>query len=218
MRPLPPAVATGLVALAGCTSLFNADFDQDTPFQPPNLSPPGPPPGDEIELDGGANAVFEVTPNALDGDGSLRIEAAPRDMARALMRADGTGAPDRPIVVSLTGRLVAGSHGEINISTGGSFFAVQITLQDGAISANGLPVGTYVEGGQHNMVLTMFPDSDTFALLFTGQVIAGDGITGPLADPDAFPGDRYILVVEVLPTEDGGVYIVDNLRISSRDF
>jgi hypothetical protein len=207
-----------LVALVGCTSLFNADFEDDTPFQPPNLSPPGPPPGDEIELDGGLGAVFEVTPNALEGEGSLRIEAAPQNMARVLMRADGTGDPDRPIVVSFTGRLIAGSHGEINISTGGPFFAVQITLQDGEITANGLPVGTYFEGGQHNMVLTLFPASDTFALVFTGQVIVGDGITGPLADPDAFPGDPYVMLVEVLPTPDGGTYIVDNIRISSRNF
>ena len=215
MRPLHLAVTAGLVALSGCTSLFDADFEDDAPFQQPNLSPAGPPPGDQIELDGVPNSIFEVTPNALDGTGSLRIEAAPGTTASARMQADGTGNPNRPIVMSLTGRLLPGSHGEINISTGGMQFAVQITLQGGSITANGIPVGTYVEGGQHNMLLTMFPDSDTFALVFTGQVIVGDGITGPLSDSDAFPGDAYAIAVEAI---DGGTYIVDNLRISSRSF
>jgi hypothetical protein len=204
--------------LAGCTPLFNADFEGDTAFEQPDLTPPGPPPGDEIVLEGGDGSVFEVTPSALDGAASLRIEAPPFTMASARMKADGIGDPDRPILASLTGRLVAGSDGQINIATGGPLFAVQITLADGSITANGLPVGTYVEGGQHNMVLSMFPDSDTFALLFTGQVIVGDGITGPLADANAFPGDAYAIQVEVSPTPEGGVYIVDNLRISSRLF
>ncbi len=218
MRPFPLAFAAGFAVLVGCAPLFDADFENDTPFEQPNLNPPGSPLGDEIELDGGANSVFEVTPNALDGAGSFRIEAAPNTMARARMHADGIGDPERPIFVSFTGRLFADSHGEINISTGGSFFAVQITLVDGSITANGMPVGTYVEGGQHNMLLTMFPASDTFSLVFTGQVIVGDGITGPLADPDAFPGDAYFMAIEILPTPDGGTYIVDNLHISSRDF
>lgn len=218
MRTLFPVLAIGFGLLAGCSPLFNADFENDTAFQQPDLTPPGPPAGDEIVLDGDSGAVFEVTPNALDGTGSLRIEAAPNTMARARMHADGTGNPDRPIVISFTGRLIAGSHGEINISTGGPFFAVQVTLEGGSITANGLPVGTYVEGGQHNMVLTMFPATDTFSLVFTGQVIVGNGITGPLKDPDAFPGNTYAMLFEVLPTQDGGTYIVDNPRISSRTF
>jgi hypothetical protein len=213
-----PALAAGLMVLAGCTPLFNADFDNDAAFEPPDLSPPGPPPGDEIVLEGDDGSDFEVTPNALDGAGSLRIEASPMTMARARMLADGIGDPERPIVVSLTGRLLAGSRGEINISTGGPLFAVHMMLVGGSITANDLPVGSYVEGGQHSMVLTMFPATDTFDLIFTGQVIVGDGITGaPLADPGAVPGDSYAIVVEVSPPE-GGVYIVDNLRISSRNF
>ena len=118
----------------------------------------------------------------------------------------------------LTGRLLEGSHGEINFATGGPLFAVQITLVDGSITANGIPVGSYVEGGQHNMLMTLFPASDTFFLTFTGQVIVGDGITGPLNGPGDFPGDSYAMAVEVLATPEGGTYIVDNLRISSRDF
>ncbi len=211
-------LAIGFGLLTGCSTLFFADFENDTAFQPPDLTPPGPPAGDEIVLDGGPGAVFEVTPNALDGERSFRIAAAPNNMARVRMRADGTGNPERPIVVSFTGRLIAGSHGEINIATGGPYFAVQITLQGGSITANDLPVGTYVEGGQHNMVLTMFPATDTFNLVFTGQVLVGDGITGPLNDPNGYPGDDYAMAVEVLPTPDGGTYIVDNPRISSRNF
>lgn len=218
MRPFPLACAAGFVVLAGCTPLFDADFEDDTHFEQPNLNPPGPPPGDEIKLDGGANSVFEVTPIALDGAGSFLIEAAPNTMARARMHADGIGDPERPIIVSFTGRLLAGSHGEINISTGGLSFAVQITLVDGSITANNMHVDTYVEGGQHNMLLTMRPASDTFSLVFTGEVFFGNEITGPLRDPDAFPGDAYVMVVEILPTPDGGTYIVDNLHISSSDF
>jgi hypothetical protein len=219
MKRLLSAFFTGIciACLAGCTPLFNADFEEDVPFQEPDLTPPGAPAGDEIVLQGADNAVYEVTPNGLDGNGSLRMEAAPNSDARVRMVANGIGNPETAIVMTYNGRLIERSHAEVNIGTGGSQWAVQITLINGSIIVNGMPTGSYVEGGEHTMVLSLFPNTDTFTLGFTGAVLFGDPIAGPLGDPSAFPGSVYELVFELLPTQEGGIFILDNVLIGSRN-
>lgn len=218
MRMIPILMLISVLAAPGCSRLFNADFEADTSFSEPNLSPAGPPTGDEITLESGVSSAITVTPNALEGARSLRIEAAPREMARARMIGTGPGDPDRPVVLSLTGRLAPGGEAELNVSTGAPVFAVQITLANGDILVNGTPSGSYTEGGQHQMLITLFPFNDTYSLLFTGQVLFGDAITGPLNDPDGFPGSTLQLAVEALSTAEGSTYIVDDIRLSSRNF
>lgn len=202
--------------LAACDPLFRATFEEDPLGQPPLVNPPGPPPGDAVELQGGSAGSIEITSEMLEGDRALRIDADTSDMARAIFRTDGGGNPDRPIVVLLTGRLTPGSRGELNVSSGGPQFAVQITLEEGAITANGRAVGTYVEGGRHRMILTLFPNTDRFTLNFSGQVITGDGIEGPINSPADFPAASYAVLVEAV--SEGSVYIVDNITIGSRNF
>ena len=209
------SILTALAFVAGCTPIFDADFEGDANFQPPNLNPPGPPVGDTITLQSGAGSEIIVVPD-LVGDHALRIEAGSNGIARAILNAVEPTDLDRPIIVGMTQRVTPGSRAEINVSTGGPLFAVQITLEDGTITINGQDNGSYVEGGVHQFVLTMFPNTDTFTLAFSGQVLFGDAFVGDLNGPADFPSNDISVVVEA--DAGGSVIIIDEARISSRNF
>jgi len=211
-------VLLGALCLSGCTALLDANFEADTVGALPNASPAGPPATDAIDVQPGAGSEISVTGDALQGNRSLRIEAAPNSSARAFFRASGPGTSSLPVVIDMAGRLTPGSHAEVNVWTGSPFFAVQISMQNGQIVANGINAGSYLEGGAHRMILTLFPSTDTFSLTYSGQVVVGNGISGPLNRPTSYPGARLGVAVETLATGQGSVYIVDDVTISSRSF
>lgn len=205
-------------AAAGCTPIFDADFEADPANGAPLAAPPGPPAGDLVDFGAGPGAVYVTTALPLEGDQSLRLDgpsgaSAPRAFLRAAPIFDQT----KPVFLSWAGRLGSGAQVEFNVvvaETG----AVPFTLnfEQGIVYANGNAIGTYAGTAPHGVWVSLNPTTDEWAVnLSDGASVNGGGVaSGSFPNPADFPGAHLVLSVELQNATGPTGYWMDRVKMS----
>ena len=215
-----PRLATlmlSVAALTACTTIFSDDFEADPVGGSPLAAPPGPPAGDSVATQTSAGNSATVSNGApLDGAHSLVLQG-PSAGSRPRVILTAASHPDngKPILTRFRGQLSPGASAQINMSSGGPFWALQIELSGGTVTANGVNVGTYVQGGTHEVFINMFPTGDFWRFTMTGEANVPDNVGGPLPHPGDFPGDSFGAVIE-LQAPGAETYRLDNITMNQQ--
>ena len=220
-----PATLFSAFLISGCSTLFLDEFEAEGNGDPPLASPPGAPVGDVVQATPGTGTIQVLTSDAVEGQGSLAIggpgilsplesdPSPPSAVFRAVPAEDNLA----PIYFRWQGQL--DGEGSLNadvVSLG--HLLVRLRFDGGQIFLDNVPVGTFGPG-VHNVIVSVFPSSDRFDALISGDVqIDGTVISGPVLDIEGTPATEYILEVDLVTPEDDTVYRMDNIQISQRVF
>ncbi|MEZ5778433.1 MAG: hypothetical protein R3E44_08730 [Paracoccaceae bacterium] len=213
-------IAALTILLSGCANLFRADFETDTPGQPPAASPPGPPAGDSIS-NGPAEVFFVSAEDAISGNQSLAIREPAANLDRgantATFRTAEINDGDAPIYITWRGYFPSDQGGvRINAGILGQSFG-NVTFENGQIFVMfDTPVGTYAAGDGHTVIISLFPASQTFRLAVVGEAtLDEDFVEANMTPINGQPSNEAF--VEFTPTASTAlrrVYVLDDATIS----
>lgn len=212
------ALIASTLFLSACGDLFNAGFEGDTPGLPPASSPQGSPVGDSITT-GPSESFFVTSSQGIVGEKSYAfvepIPALGSRSARTVMRSAPVGDMTKPVYVTWRGKF--GTGGGLNTIVGymGKPY-VSLEFMDGDIYVEGEVVGSYVPGDNHTVVVSLFPESETFQVAITGDAsFVRNVVEGPARAKGKVPENQVITDFVITRSENPRlVYVLDDARMS----
>ena len=212
------AAVAAAVALAGCSDVFRADFETDVVGEAPSPAPPGAPEGDTVGFIAveATNAVTIAAGEAISGTRSLLLRGPTDGVTPVVVfNAAPVSNPDRPLTISYTGRFTGGGGVRLCVGsdTGACIFVAR--LAGGRVTVNGADVGTYAEGGIHDVSLRLIPASDSYSVALSGDaaILDAEGAQGILPRPEDFPAEPLTFGVRLEDAGDTDAYLIDDVRI-----
>lgn len=233
-RVLAALAVAVLVGGCGSTAIFHATFESDTAGAQPSTSPPEAPAGDSIYVSdvsgAGASQLAVVDSPALGGARSLRYANVDVPTYSRFVGFQGTEVaadPGADLFAFWIGRL-QGTGSPLRIWLGdGSFRALaELSLANGTISrpvSGGpnpifAPIGTYVEGGQHFVLLSVDAAARTWTVSVTqrGAPTVSSG-PNPVLEATALGATRPTLYLWFSEETSGtATYVIDDIGINRR--
>ena len=246
-RSLPPqavsAFAVGLALLlsaCGSTELFRAGFDRDAPGAAPAEHPPGDPSGDRIyasaTLGGAASSgllrVAGNGPGSANGLQYSNVNEPAHNRFVGFIPKPGAWRTDKTYYAYWNGNLQLDPAGSsLAVFLGNGHFApiVSLKFEGGTVSARASegdgfePIGTYAEGRDHLVIISVDQAARTYALSFIQGGHTFNVQDRPIVDQGASPSppvETNQPVLYLLFDEDksgAGRYLLDNVTISEKE-
>lgn len=216
-QKLTALICTSLL-VSGCAVRFTDDFDADTIGQPPNQSPPGPPAGDFVtQLSGDGSVLVSSGIFGLNGN-ALRLEGPVGNNGPAVFfGTEPVNNQSQPIYASWRGRTNGFTTVYAHFQAGEDSLVRVDFNQSGNVAINSVTVGTFTPGGEHQVIMALFPDSDTYRVTISGQVDVEGTQTGSLENAGEFPAVHLGLAVSIVDGSNLSAYQMDDVLISQRN-
>lgn len=212
------ATLCAALVLSGCAVRFTDDFDADTSGQPPNQSPPGPPAGDFVTYLNGDGSVLASSGIFGQNGNALRLEGPVGNGGPAVFfGTEPIRNQSQPIYASWRGRTNGFTTVYAHFQAGEDSLVRVDFNQSGNVAINSVTVGTFVPGGEHQVVMGLFPDSDTYRVTISGQVDVAGTQTGSLENAGEFPAAHLGLAVSIVDGNTLSAYQMDDVLISQRN-
>lgn len=200
----------------GCTTLLKDEFEADTVGQLPLTEPAGAP-NDSLEAAPGPGEIVVVNTSPINGNQSLRLRGpSGTQTPGVILHAEpvpNAGISD-PVFVFWQLRLSSGASARVEIVINFESSVFRVDLEDGLVFVNGASIGHYTQGAVQRFQVGLFPASDSYNVSVTGGADVEGTVSGPLSEPDGFPGNHVSLVFRLTNAEGPNDLWLDSIYVS----
>jgi hypothetical protein len=202
---------------AGCTTVFDSDFETEATGAAPLYDRPGPPAGDTITGSDGAGAIT-VTGSTLGGARMLQVRgpAPSGEEPVVYMNAAPISRLDQPVYLTWQGMIDPGAIVDVNVLAGFDDTILRLRFDGLDFVVNSLTEGSYQTTTPHRVLVSLWPDG-TYRISGSGGVMLPGTLTGELENADAFPAAHVSLEVILREGESFTDYWIDDVWMSHRE-
>jgi hypothetical protein len=211
------AVMMALGALAaGCTTIFDSDFETEAAGAAPLYDRPGPPPGDTITGAEGSGAVTVTGTGALGGTRMLQVRGPADEDPTVYMNAAPISRLAEPVYLTWQGAIDPGALVDLNVIAGFDDTILRLRFDGLDFVINSLTEGSYQNSTPYRLFVALLPDG-SYRVSAAGGVDLGGTLAGDLENAGAFPAAHVSLEVRMREGESFTDFWMDDVWMSHRD-
>ena len=213
----PVSLLMALTALAaGCTTVFDSDFETEAAGAAPVYDRPGPPAGDTITGSEGSGAVTVSDVGALGGTRMLQVRGPADEDPTVYMNAAPISRLEQPVYLTWQGEIDPGALVDVNVVAGFDDTILRLRFDGLDFVVNSLTEGSYQNSTPHRLYVALMPDG-SYRVSASGGVELPGTLVGDLENAGAFPAAHVSLEVRMREGESFTDFWMDDVWMSHRN-